>query len=187
MELLGRSFIGCARGAQHDDCAFAHDPRTGQKLGPGYSPASSAELEHACALAESAAPAWAALNGARRAEFLNRIASNLLESEAEFVAHTVLETGLPEARIKGELARTCGQLRMFADLVLEGSWVDARIDHADPQRLPAKPELRSQREALGPVAVFCASNFPLAFSVAGGDTAAAFAAGCPVVVKARIY
>lgn len=185
MELSGRSFIGFARAEQTDITGFAHNPRTGESIGPGYQAASMAELERACALAAAAADAFAGLNGARRAEFLNRIASNLAESEADFLHYTVLETGLPEARVKGELARTCGQLRMFAELVAEGSWVDARIDHADPQRLPPKPELRSQREALGPVAVFCASNFPLAFSVAGGDTASAFAAGCPVVVKAH--
>lgn len=185
MNLLGCSFIGFQRGAVQGAASFAHDPRTAQTLGPGYSPATSAELELACALAARAAPIWADLSGAKRAEFLERIACNLAASEAEFVTYTVLETGLPEARVKAELARTCGQLRLFAELVMEGSWVDARIDHADPARTPPKPELRSQREALGPVAVFCASNFPLAFSVAGGDTAAAFAAGCPVIVKAH--
>ena len=116
---------------------------------------------------------------------LERIADGLAQRESEFVATTTRETGLPEARIQGELARTCGQLRLFARLVAEGSWIDVRIDHADPARTPPKPDLRSQLEPLGPVAVFCAGNFPLAFSVAGGDTASALAAGCPVVVKAH--
>ncbi len=95
------------------------------------------------------------------------------------------ETALPEARLRGELARTTGQLRLFAGVAEDGSWVDARIEHADPARTPPKPDLRSMLRPLGPVAVFGASNFPLAFSVAGGDTASALAAGCPVVVKAH--
>ena len=94
--------------------------------------------------------------------------------------------GLPEGRIRMETGRTCGQLRLFASVVEDGSWVDARIDHADPERAPVpKPDTRSMERPLGPVAVFCASNFPIAFSVAGGDTAAALAAGCPVIVKAH--
>src|SRR5262249_56428365 len=89
-------------------------------------------------------------------------------------------------RIRSETQRTCNQLRLFAELVEEGSWVDARIDSADPNRTPVrKPDVRSLLKPLGPVVVFCASNFPLAFSVAGGDTASALAAGCPVVVKAH--
>ncbi len=98
----------------------------------------------------------------------------------------MLETGLPEARLRGETARTTGQLKMFADLIEEGSWVDARIERPQPERAPLpKPDLRSKKRPLGPVTVFCASNFPLAFSVAGGDTASALAAGCPVLVKAH--
>ena len=97
-----------------------------------------------------------------------------------------LETALPEGRVRGEPGRTSGQLRMFAKLLEEGSWVDARIDRAIPDREPVpKPDLRAMLRPIGPVAVFCASNFPLAFSVAGGDTASALAAGCPVIVKAH--
>jgi alpha-ketoglutaric semialdehyde dehydrogenase len=96
------------------------------------------------------------------------------------------ETGLPEVRFNGELARTCGQLRMFAQIAEDGSWADVRIDPAQPDRKPAPaPDTRSMLRPLGPVAVFGASNFPLAFSVAGGDTASALAAGCPVIVKAH--
>lgn len=96
------------------------------------------------------------------------------------------ETALPEGRLNGETSRTTNQLRMFADLVRDDAWREPRIDRSDPERTPApKPDVRSMRRALGPVAVFGASNFPLAFSVAGGDTAAALAAGCPVVVKAH--
>jgi len=96
------------------------------------------------------------------------------------------ETALPEPRVRGELGRTCFQLRLFADLAEEGSWVEARLDPGDPGRTPlARPDLRSLLEPLGPVAVFGASNFPLAFGVLGGDTASALAAGCPVVAKAH--
>src|SRR5690606_13231410 len=95
------------------------------------------------------------------------------------------ETGLPEARLKGERGRTVTQLNMFAAYVREGSWVEARIDKADPNRTPPKPDIRSMQKPLGPVGVFGASNFPLAFSVAGGDTTSALAAGCPVVFKAH--
>jgi NADP-dependent aldehyde dehydrogenase len=106
------------------------------------------------------------------------MASNLESIGADIVDRAHAETALPLPRLNGELARTTGQLRMFAALVEEGSWVDARIDHR-------KPDIRSMLRALGPVAVFGASNFPLAFSVAGGDTASALAAGCPVIVKAH--
>src|SRR5262249_49363308 len=105
---------------------------------------------------------------------------------AEIIERCGFETALPEARLKGELARTCGQLRLFAQLVENGSWAMARIDRADPDRKPLpKPDIRSLLRPLGPVVVFGASNFPLAFSVAGGDTASALAAGNPVIVKAH--
>ncbi|BBI49111.1 hypothetical protein HORIV_15320 [Vreelandella olivaria] len=98
------------------------------------------------------------------------------------------ETGLPQARIEGERGRTCGQLRLFASVVRAGEWLDVRIDPAMPERQPLpRADLRQRHIALGPVAVFGASNFPLAFSVAGGDTASALAAGCPVVVKATLH
>ena len=104
----------------------------------------------------------------------------------DLIERTALETALSEDRLHGELTRTCHQLLLFASLVEEGSWVGAQIDRADPERKPApKPDLRSILRPLGPVAVFGASNFPLAFSVAGGDTASALAAGNPVVVKAH--
>ena len=96
------------------------------------------------------------------------------------------ESGLPRGRIEGERGRTVGQLRLFASVVRDGLWLDARIDPAQPERKPMpRSDLRLRNIAIGPVAVFGASNFPLAFSVAGGDTASALAAGCPVVVKAH--
>jgi NADP-dependent aldehyde dehydrogenase len=117
---------------------------------------------------------------------LRGIAARLEAGSADLVERAGLETALPAARLQSELARTCHQLRLFAGMVEQGWWVDARIDHGDPGRKPApKPDVRSMLRPLGPVAVFGASNFPLAFSVAGGDTASALAAGCPVVVKAH--
>jgi NADP-dependent aldehyde dehydrogenase len=121
-----------------------------------------------------------------RAAFLRRVADELLALGDVLLNRAAIETALPAPRLESERARTTNQLRLFADLVEEGSWVDARIDHALPDRQPAsRPDIRRMLHALGPVAVFGASNFPLAFSVAGGDTAAALAAGCPVVVKAH--
>ena len=121
----------------------------------------------------------------RRAEFLDRIA-DAIERAGELLEVANVETALPLERLAGERARTAGQLRLFANLVREGSWVDARIDRAVPDRKPLpKPDIRRMLIPIGPVAVFGASNFPLAFSVAGGDTASALAAGCPVVVKAH--
>jgi acyl-CoA reductase-like NAD-dependent aldehyde dehydrogenase len=102
------------------------------------------------------------------------------------VERAMAESGLPKARLEGERGRTVGQLRLFAEVVRAGRWLDVTIDRAQPARLPARrPDMRLRNIAVGPVAVFGASNFPLAFSVAGGDTASALAAGCPVVVKAH--
>src|SRR4029450_5805601 len=122
----------------------------------------------------------------QRAQFLSKIAENIEALGDTLTSRATQETGLPEGRIRSETGRTCSQLRLFAGLVSEGSWVDARIDHADFERKPLpKPDVRSMLRPLGPVVVFGASNFPLAFSVAGGDTASALAAGNPVVVKAH--
>ena len=119
-----------------------------------------------------------------RATFLRRIGEHIGAIGDELIEVCHEETKLPSERLQGERARTINQLAMFADLIEEGSWVDARIDTAQPDRKPVpKPDLRRMLQPLGPVAVFSASNFPLAFSVAGGDTASAFAAGCPVIVK----
>src|SRR6476646_2908279 len=121
-----------------------------------------------------------------RARFVELIASNILEIGDELLERAVAETGLPRTRIEGERARTVGQLRLFAQVVRSGEWLDVRIDPAMPNRQPLpRPDLRLRNVAIGPVGVFGASNFPLAFSVAGGDTASALAAGCPVVFKAH--
>jgi 2,5-dioxopentanoate dehydrogenase len=184
MTIVGTSMIGFARtsGARP---FHALNPRTGLQLDPPFASATSADVDRAAALAAAAFAESAKLSGARRGELLRRIAGNLEAGSEAIVARAHLETALPIGRLQGELMRTTGQLRMFATLVEGGSWVDARIAHGDPARKPPKTDLRSMLRPLGPVAVFGASNFPLAFSVAGGDTASALAAGCPVVVKAH--
>ncbi len=124
------------------------------------------------------------MSGRRKADFLDRIAEEILALGDALIERCGLESGLPPGRLTGERGRTMNQLRLFAEVLREGSWVEARIDPALPDRTPIpRPDLRRMLIPLGPVAVFGASNFPLAFSVAGGDTASALAAGCPVVVK----
>ena len=186
MQLTGQSIIGTRRAAASDGAFFAVNARTGVQLEPPYHPADNRDLDEAVALASAAFADYRALPRSRRAEFLREIAAQLEALGEALIERVMLETALPEARVRGELGRTAYQLRFFAGIVEEGSWVDARIDTADPNRKPApKPDLRSMLRPLGPVAVFCASNFPLAFSVAGGDTASALAAGNPVVVNAH--
>lgn len=147
---------------------------------------SAADVDQAANAARQAFAVTRSLSGAAKAAFLRAIADGLDAERTAIAEQAQRETALPLPRLEGEVGRTSGQLRLFAALVEEGSWVDARIDHADAERKPApKPDLRSMLRPLGPVAVFGASNFPLAFSVAGGDTAAALAAGCPVLVKAH--
>ena len=164
----------------------AIDPGSGSELEGEFRSATPDEVIAAAEAAEHAFSAMAAATGKQRGALLRAIADNLTSNGEAIVQRAIAETGLPVARLQGELARTTGQLRLFAEVVEEGSWVDARIDEALPERKPlARPDLRSMLRPLGPVAVFGASNFPLAFSVAGGDTASALAAGNPVVVKAH--
>lgn len=156
----------------------------GRELLPEFFAAPERDVERAAVAAKDAFPAFRATTPEVRATLLERIAALLAERGGAIVERAMLETGLARPRLEGELARTTNQLRSFAALVREGSWVDAVIDHADLSRAPLpKPDVRTLSLPLGPVAVFGASNFPLAFSVAGGDTASALAAGCPVVVK----
>ncbi|MDP6795045.1 MAG: aldehyde dehydrogenase (NADP(+)) [Verrucomicrobiota bacterium] len=184
--LTGESIIGFESGGEGEPSIFGVNPTTGESLQPGYAAVSGTELDRAVELAAEASGVFGKTSGAERAAFLRRIADNIEAVGDDLVKRAPEETGLPEGRIRMETGRTCGQLRLFASVAEEGSWVDARIDHADPAREPVpKADVRSMERPLGPVAVFCASNFPLAFSVAGGDTASAFAAGCPVVVKAH--
>ncbi|MCJ2134936.1 aldehyde dehydrogenase (NADP(+)) [Methylobacterium sp. J-026] len=162
----------------------AADPATGAALEPAFASAGAEEVAAACALAEAAFPSFSETDPEARAGFLEAVAARIADLGETLIARATAETGLPRARLEGERARTVGQLRMFAALVRSGSWVQATIDPAQHKRQPLpRPDLRRRHVALGPVAVFGASNFPLAFSVAGGDTASALAAGCPVVVK----
>jgi NADP-dependent aldehyde dehydrogenase len=186
LELSGRSIIGFRRGAVGEACFRGEDAATGERLEPDYYVASDLEVDLAVTLASRAFESYRNTSGKTRGAFLRSIAANIESLGEILVQRATRETALPVGRISSETARTCFQLRMFAALVEEGSWVDARIDLADPARQPLrKPDVRSMFRPVGPVIVFCASNFPLAFSVAGGDTASALAAGNPVVVKAH--
>ncbi|MGE7390256.1 aldehyde dehydrogenase (NADP(+)) [Streptomyces sp. NPDC004126] len=159
------------------------DPRTGKQLAEVAAQATPEDVDRAVRAAHDARGALA--DAALRARFL-RTAAGLLDGAGQAVVEAAdAETALGSARLTGELARTTGQLRAFADVVEEGSHLDIRIDRADPSLSPPRPELRRYKVPLGVVAVYAASNFPLAFSVPGGDTASALAAGCPVVVKAH--
>jgi len=162
------------------------NPETGETLEPAYAGATPGQLDEACRLAAEAFDPYRATDPETRAGFLERIALNILDLGEELVDRCVAESGLPRPRIEGERGRTVGQLRLFAQVVRDGRYLAARIDPALPERKPLpRPDVRSRMVPLGPVAVFGASNFPLAFSVAGGDTASALAAGCPVVAKSH--
>lgn len=164
------------------EAQFASSPATGPCN--MFSEASENDVDLAVKSAERAFASYAATTRAERAAFLNIIADEIEARGPAITAIAMSESGLPEARLEGERGRTTGQLRMFAEHILKGDYLDRRVDEALPDRQPQpRPELRMIQRPIGPVAVFGASNFPLAFSTAGGDTAAALAAGCPVVVK----
>jgi NADP-dependent aldehyde dehydrogenase len=164
------------------DSAFANAPTEGPA--DRFCVGTPALVDRAAEAAEAAFPAYAALPRATRAAFLRRIADEIEARGSAITEIGCRETGLPPARLESERGRTCGQLRLFADHILQDGWLDLRHDPALPDRKPLpRPELRMVQRPIGPVAVFGASNFPLAFSTAGGDTASALAAGCPVVVK----
>lgn len=184
MALHGHHVVAGELQTGSGDTFAAMDPLGGGPLAPAYHDATPAQIDAACVAAGAAAGPFAATSPGQRAALLRAIADGLLQLGDELVLRYCAETALPAARANAERGRTVGQLLQFAALLDEGSWVEARIDRAEPQRQPMpKPDLRSMLVPLGPVAVFGASNFPLAYSVAGGDTASALAAGCPVVVK----
>lgn len=184
--LSGRSLLGENATETKGSSFRGINPASGAELEPVFYSATAEDIDQAANLASDAFPTLAALSGRDRATLLRRIAERLTAEGAVIVDRTHLETGLPVPRLQGELVRTTNQLKLFAELLEEGSWVNARIDEADPERKPLpRPDIRSMLRPLGPVAVFGASNFPLAFSVAGGDTASALAAGNPVIVKAH--
>jgi 2,5-dioxopentanoate dehydrogenase len=185
-EITGKSIIGFHRGNTRGTTFTAFNPATGDAVEPQFYSANLDELNNACELAETARIAFSKVSGKEKAKFLRQIADNIEALGDTLIQRATLETGLPNARFVGERGRTCAGLRMFADLVERGDWIDARLDKPNPDRQPIpKPDVRSMLRPLGTVAVFCASNFPLAYSVAGGDTASALAAGCPVIVNAH--
>lgn len=161
----------------------SRDATTGELFGDPFNSDDIIDVGAACAAAAAAFDIYRAIDAKQRAEFLDRIAEEILSVGEELVTAAMRESGLPRGRLEGERGRTVGQLKLFADVVRRGNWAGLRIDTALPDRIPPKPDLRLRMIPLGPVAVFGASNFPLAFSTAGGDTASALAAGCPVVVK----
>src|SRR5450755_3808383 len=184
--IAGRSLIGFREGSGSGEPLYASDPTTGQHLQPGFIAATKEEVDLAVRLAAEAFAAYSHTPGRARGAFLCAIATKIESIAGEIIERAGRETALPPARLQGETARTCAQLRLFAEVAEEGSRVAARIDRADPARKPApKPDIRSLLRPLGPVVVFGASNFPLAFSVAGGDTASALASGNTVIVKAH--
>lgn len=184
--LLGYSIINGEPHKVSGGTFTGFNPATGEKLEPQFHYASVDDLNRAADLAEEASESFRNTAPPVRAKFLRQIATGIEAIADELVGRANQETGLPEARLRGELGRTAGQLRLFANIVEEGSWVNARIDPAEPERKPLpRADIRSMLRPLGPIAVFGSSNFPLAFSVAGGDTASALAAGNTVVVKAH--
>ena len=186
MTLTGEMLIGATAVRGTHGALRAIEAATGAALEPAFGGATLANLDRACALAEAAFDSFRETPPEARATFLETIAEQIMALGDPLIERAMAESGLPRGRLEGERGRTCGQLRLFAGVVRAGHYLDARIDPALPDRQPApRPDLRLRNIALGPVAVFGASNFPLAFSVAGGDTASALAAGCPVVAKAH--
>ncbi len=184
MNLEGISILGQRRAKPVGSPNLALNPATGMAIPPDYFWAITGDVETAARLAEQAFQQFRLWTGERRKGLLSRMAELLEANAADIIERAHLETALPVARLQGELARTCFQMRLYGEAAASGLCVGARIDHGDPNRKPLpKPDLRSMMAPLGPVVVFSASNFPLAYSVAGGDTASALAAGCPVIVK----
>jgi len=185
MSLTGQLIVGF----EHVSTAQtfrAVDAARGAEVDPPFSIAGPQEAARACELADAAFDSYREAGVEQRAQFLERCADNIMALGDQLLERAGLETALPRARLEGERGRTVGQLRLFAQVVRQGDWLGVRIDPALPDRKPVpRADLRQRKIPLGPVAVFGASNFPLAFSAAGGDTASALAAGCPVIVKAH--
>ncbi|MGZ3757109.1 MAG: aldehyde dehydrogenase (NADP(+)) [Mucilaginibacter sp.] len=183
--MIGKQLIGFEEIAAGTTTISSVNPATGEKIAE-FAVATEAEVNQAVTKAATAFQIYRKKSGAEKAAFLEAIAAEIIAIGDELITTCCAESALPKGRIEGERGRTTGQLKLFADLLKEGSWLDARIETANPERTPLpKPDIRYMQMPLGPVVVFGASNFPLAFSVAGGDTASALAAGCTVVVKAH--
>lgn len=184
--ITGKNYIGNKQSAKGTKTYKTFNPLLNIENKSVFVEATSQEIEEAVHLASEAFKVFRTISGEKKAAFLNAIADEILALDKVLIQNYCKESGLPEGRARGERGRTVFQLRSFAELVKEGSWVEASIDTAQPNREPlTKPDLRKLLIPLGPVVVFGASNFPLAYSTAGGDTAAALAAGCPVIVKSH--
>ncbi|MBT2561195.1 aldehyde dehydrogenase (NADP(+)) [Pedobacter sp. ISL-68] len=182
---IGKQIIGFETSAEASDMISSINRLTGEKIA-AFSVATITEVDRAVEKATAAFQVYRKISGVKKAAFLEAIAKEIIDLGDELITVCCAESGLPKGRIEGERGRTVGQLKLFAELLKEGSWLDARIETANPDRVPLpKPDIRSMHIPLGPVVVFGASNFPLAFSVAGGDTASALAAGCCTIVKAH--
>ena len=181
--MITGEFFVASRAVSGSDVYRALDAATGAALEPVFYAADVAAVDEACEAAARAFDAFRDTDVEQRAGLLESIADNIAAIGDELIVRAMAETALPRPRLEGERTRTIGQLRLFADVVRRGSWLTLRVDTAQPERTPRRPDLRLRKIPLGPVAIFGASNFPLAFSVAGGDTASALAAGCPVVVR----
>ncbi|WP_043837426.1 aldehyde dehydrogenase (NADP(+)) [Muricoccus aerilatus] len=186
MTITGEMLLGATVLRGTDKPIRAVEAATGQPMEPAFGGGTATDVDRACALAWAAFDTYRETTPEARAAFLEACAQAILDIGDELITRAMAESGLPRGRLEGERGRTVGQLRLFAAELREGGWIGARIDPALPDRKPLpRPDLRLRQIPLGPVAVFGASNFPLAFSVGGGDTASALAAGCPVVVKAH--
>jgi len=186
MTIKGEMLIGGKALKGTGAAIYGYNPASGEKIQPAFASSSKADVEAACRLAHDAFDSYRNISLEQRAVFLETIADEILALGDSLVERVMAESGLPEGRVIGERGRTMGQFKLFAKVVREGDWAGARIDAALPERQPMpRADLRMRHIPLGPVAVFGASNFPLAYSVAGGDTASALAAGCPVIVKAH--
>ncbi|MEC5126037.1 aldehyde dehydrogenase (NADP(+)) [Verrucomicrobiales bacterium BCK34] len=184
MEISGRQLIAGRETSATSDSFKADNPATGEALEPAFYEATVGEINDAVEAALEAFEIYRSKRVETRADFLDAIADEILVLGDEFLERTSAETGYPLARCSAERDRAINHTRQFANLIREGSWLDARIDLPDPTRKPfPKPDVRSLMQPLGPVAIFGASNFPIAISVLGADTMSAFASGCPVVIK----
>jgi alpha-ketoglutaric semialdehyde dehydrogenase len=186
MQLTGHMLIGAqdvfGRGAE----LRAIDPANNENVDPPFGGGDAEDVDRAARLAANAFDIYSRTAPEARAQFLERIATNLETSAPAIVERCMLETGLPRPRLEGEVSWTAGQLRMFADVVRSGFWRTATLVSGDPDRVGGpRPDMRMHKVPLGPVGVFGASNFPILYSVAGGDTASALAAGAPVVCRAH--
>ncbi len=182
----GNNLIGFSESALGERTYKTFNPRMNSENEWKFTEATSGEIDRAVSLAQDAFTVYAEMSGKKRADFLEAIANEILELGDEVIEVYMKESGLPEGRALGERGRTVGQLRAFAVLIRNESWRNLKIDEGNPSRTPtSKPDLRMTSVPLGPVVVFGASNFPFAFSTAGGDTASALAAGCPVIVKSH--